>query len=350
MGLSYRAVQWNRHKKVYDLCVLAGILLWLTAFAGISLAVHPDITAETLLIRGLGTAAFFLLHVVLSIGPLCRLWPRFLPLLYNRRHLGVMTFSLGLAHGLLSLFQFHAAGPLNPLASLFLSNRHYGSLSGFPFQTLGFAALLILFLMAATSHDFWLANLTAPVWKTLHMVVYLAYALLTAHVALGVLQSETGFLPAAALGVGLVWIVTIHLTAAFRETKQDRQELCQAVGSSSYQDACAADEIPDGRAKIVVAAGERVAIFRRGDNIWAVSNVCQHQNGPLGEGRIIDGCITCPWHGYQYLPESGRAPEPFTEAIPTFNLKIVQGRVFLDPRPNCPGTRVEPAVAPRSQG
>jgi nitrite reductase/ring-hydroxylating ferredoxin subunit len=30
------------------------------------------------------------------------------------------------------------------------------------------------------------------------------------------------------------------------------------------------------------------------------------QNGPLGEGRIVDGCITCPWHGYQYRPDTGR--------------------------------------------
>lgn len=39
--------------------------------------------------------------------------------------------------------------------------------------------------MAATSHDFWLKNLTAPVWKRLHMLVYAAYALLLAHLLLG---------------------------------------------------------------------------------------------------------------------------------------------------------------------
>ena len=50
--------------------------------------------------------------------------------------------------------------------------------------------LVILFVMAATSHDFWLANLTAPVWKALHMLVYVAYALLVGHVALGSLRPE----------------------------------------------------------------------------------------------------------------------------------------------------------------
>ena len=86
------------------------------------------------------------------------------------------------------------------LVSLFTANQRFTSLANFPFQPLGLAALLILFVMAATSHDFWLRNLTAPVWKRLHMLVYAAYALLVAHVTLGALQSETSPLLAALLG------------------------------------------------------------------------------------------------------------------------------------------------------
>ncbi len=152
--------------------------------------VHPQATIETLLIRAFGTAALLLLHIVLSVGPLCRLNPRFLPLLYNRRHLGVTTFVLGLAHGTFAIIQFHALGNVNPMVSVFVSNRRYSSLAEFPFQALGFFALIIFFPMAATSHDFWLRNLTAPSWKRLHMLVYVAYGLLVAHVTLGALQSE----------------------------------------------------------------------------------------------------------------------------------------------------------------
>jgi nitrite reductase/ring-hydroxylating ferredoxin subunit len=74
-----------------------------------------------------------------------------------------------------------------------------------------------------------------------------------------------------------------------------------------------------------------------------VSNVCQHQNGPLGEGRIIDGCITCPWHGYQYRPQDGCAPAPFTEKVPTFNVQIRNGEVWVAGKANPAGTAVEPA-------
>jgi len=68
------------------------------------------------------------------------------------------------------------------------------------------------------------------------------------------------------------------------------------------------------------------------------------QNGPLGEGKILDGCITCPWHGYQYRLETGASPPPFVEKVPTFNVRIENGRVLVHPKPNPPGARAEPAV------
>src|SRR6476660_5898671 len=63
-----------------------------------------------------------------------------------------------------------------------------------------------------------------------------------------------------------------------------------------------------------------------------------HQNGPIGEGRIIDGCVTCPWHGYQYRLEDGCAPAPFTEKLATYRVRVARGLVEVDPRPLAPGT------------
>lgn len=147
MSHGYRAVSWNRQKRIYDTVLAVGVAFYLALFIGLSALVNPNATIETLLIRAFGTCALLLLHVLLLIGPACRLWPRFLPLLYNRRHLGVTTFMLGLAHGVFALVQFHALGDLNPLVSLLVSNTRYTSLPDFPFQPLGLLALLILFLI-----------------------------------------------------------------------------------------------------------------------------------------------------------------------------------------------------------
>jgi len=154
MSVQYRAVGWNQQKRLYDAILAGSVALYLTLFVGIGALVHPNATAETPIIRGFGTAAILLLHVILGIGPLCRLNPRFLPLLYNRRHLGVTMFLLALVHGVFSIVQFHALGDRDPLVSAFVSNPRFGSFAQFPFQSLGVFALLILFVMAATSHDF----------------------------------------------------------------------------------------------------------------------------------------------------------------------------------------------------
>jgi nitrite reductase/ring-hydroxylating ferredoxin subunit/DMSO/TMAO reductase YedYZ heme-binding membrane subunit len=344
MSVQYGAIGWSRQKKIYDVVLVSLLAVYLGLFVGVGVWRNPNATAETLLIRAFGTAAFLLLHVVLCIGPLARLDPRFLPLLYNRRHLGVTTFLMGLAHGGFALIQFHALGNVNPLVSLFISNTRYRSVADFPFQSLGFFALVILFLMAATSHDFWLRNLSAPVWKSLHMLVYLAYGLLIAHVTLGALQSETSPVLASALIVGAGTVVCLHQGVAGRERRIDRAR--QQAAGDGFVEVCKVDRISEKCATIVPLSGERVAVFRYDGKVSAISNVCQHQNGPLGEGRIIDGCVTCPWHGYQYQPDTGASPAPFKEKVPTFRVKVVNGSVYVHPRPNAPGTYVEPARIP----
>src|SRR3954451_11783389 len=129
MSVQYGAISWNRQKKVYDVTLVSLLALYIAIFIGVGAWRNPNATAETLLIRALGAAAFLLLNVILCIGPLSRLDRRFLPLLYNRRHLGVTTFLLGLAHGGFGLVQFHALGNLNPLLSMFTTNSSSGCLS-----------------------------------------------------------------------------------------------------------------------------------------------------------------------------------------------------------------------------
>jgi len=340
MSVQYQAIGWNRQKRIYDSVVGAGAALYLAIFLGAGAWLHPNATIETLLIRGFGTLALLLLHLILVIGPLCRLDRRFLPLLYNRRHLGVTIFFAALVHGAFSMIQFHALGDVSPLVSLFGSNTRFDSVPDFPFQLLGFLALVILFLMAVTSHDFWLHNLSAPIWKRLHMLVYLAYTLLIAHVALGALQSETSLFLVAILSVGAGTVVTLHVAAGLKEARVDQEKR----ETSDFQEVCTVESIPEKRAKVVSINGERIAVFRYDGKISAISNVCRHQNGPLGEGKIIDGCVTCPWHGYQYLPDTGTSPAPFTDKVATYRTAVVGNRVMLDPKPCPPGTRIEPAM------
>lgn len=318
------------------------VVLYLLIFCTLQAVLFPNVTFETILIRATSTLAFLLLHIVLIIGPLCRLDARFLPLLYNRRHLGVTMFCIAAVHGVFSIIQFHSGGNADPLVSLFRSEQEYGQFSQFPFQPLGFVALLILFLMAATSHDFWLKNLSPRVWKTLHITVYAAYALIVGHVALGILQQETASVYAGIMGVGLATVVGFHLLAIVRPQRHDLHP--SGPADDGFVPVCSVNDIVENRAKTLLIDGENIALFRYEGKLVAVSNLCRHQNGPLGEGKIIDGCITCPWHGYQYLPENGQSPPPFKEKVETYAVRCVGDTVWVNPTPNPPGTPQTPAL------
>ena len=343
MGLEYSAVQWNRQKRIYDFVLAGGVGAFLILFGVVSKVLFPFVTDEIMLIRAFAAAAFVLLHIILCIGPLCRLDKSLLPLLYNRRHAGVTMCLLGVIHAVLVVITYHAGGDTNPILSIFKGSPLTASIAGVPFQPFGLFALVILLLMAATSHDFWLANLSAPVWKSLHMLVYIAFGLLVLHVTFGVLQAEVSAVYAVAAGVGLALVLGLHIAAAFKEAPTDRAR-DDAATDDGFVDACAVTDIAENRARIVCLSGERVAVFKYDGKVSAVSNVCQHQNGPLGEGKILDGCITCPWHGYQYAPETGASPPPFVEKVPTFNVRVKNGRVLVHPKPNPPGVRAEPAL------
>ncbi|MBO6575851.1 MAG: Rieske 2Fe-2S domain-containing protein [Rhodothermales bacterium] len=339
MGHAYQAVGWNRQKRIYDTVLLAGLALYLAAFVAGTFVLFPDATVETALIRAFGSAAFVLLHVVLIIGPLHRLFPGTAPLLYNRRHLGVTMFVMALAHAVLSTVQFHVLGPLNPVVSILTDGG--GPVEGtVPFQAFGLLALVVLFLMAATSHDFWLSRLSAVTWKRLHQGVYVAYAALIAHVAFGILHQPNGSVWGGIVLAGLTLVGGTHIAAAVR----DRRQRPASHAETDWIPVCAAVDIPDGRACSVEVAGESVAVFRSGRQVTALSGVCRHQGGPLWEGRVINGCAVCPWHGYEYDVQTGCAPDPFTERLPVFRVAVRKGHVYLDPTPLPPGTSVEPAT------
>jgi nitrite reductase/ring-hydroxylating ferredoxin subunit/DMSO/TMAO reductase YedYZ heme-binding membrane subunit len=335
MSAGFKAVQWNRRKIVYDVVLIAGVVLFVGTFMTVGALRHPpgDYPAWIgLRIKALGTCAFTMLTIILMIGPLARLSPRFLPLLYNRRHFGVLTFLVALAHAYSVVDWFAVQGAMGDLMNEMVASPGYGKFIGFPIKALGLTGLSVMFLLAATSHDFWLSFLTPRVWKALHMALYVAYGVLVMHVALGLMQDDRrSFIPIL-LGGSFALVTALHLAAARRE-----REMAQAA--RGWIPVGPPDSIPDKRARIIVApGGERIAVFRDGSEIGALTNLCAHQNGPLGEGCIINGLVTCPWHGYEYRLADGCAPPPFTEKLATYRLRLRDGIVEVDPNALPPGT------------
>jgi len=341
--MKYVPVQWNANKWMYDAILVAVITAYILIFLRLGTPaadIARPLSGAIVRMRAFGSAAFLMLTLILCIGPLARLDKRFLPILYNRRHFGVLTAVVAFTHASYVLGWYFAYSPTPTLLALLTSNTSYGQILGFPFESFGVAALLILAVLAATSHDFWLTFLSAPVWKSLHLLIYPAYIFVVAHVALGYYQDARDPAFAVIFFSGALAVAGLHAAAWLKE-----RHLKLTTGR--WIKACRPHDIADKRAVIVaITKQHRVAIFRNGDSYSAVSNTCAHQGGPLGEGKIVYGMVTCPWHGFSYKPCNGRAPAPFTEKIPTYNIKLEGGFLHIDSEANQPGTEVDPVIYP----
>ena len=347
MSVKYTPVQWNHNKWLYDAVMLIGVV----AFLSIFLFIIPDFLSHDFPInpqvhnaRAFGACAFVMLTVILCIGPLARLDKRFLPLLYNRRHFGVMTVFVALTHASYILNWYFAFSKSDKYAALLFANTSYGQIAGFPFEVFGILALLCLLVLAATSHDFWMKFLTPPVWKRMHLLVYVAYTAVIAHVFLGVVQDQQNeTVTTMFLGCGFL-VAALHAAVALREWRDGDK---RGAADAGWITVCDAQDIREGFARITVLPnGDRVAVFRQEGKLSAISNACAHQNGPLGEGKVIDCLVTCPWHGFQYNVTDGRSPAPFTEMVPTYHLRLQGNAVQVNTDANAPGTYVDPLPLP----
>ena len=81
---------------------------------------------------------------------------------------------------------------------------------------------------------------------------------------------------------------------------------------------------------VAVEAGTaRVMLYRRGDVISALSDVCPHAGGPLHEGEVDEsGCVTCPWHGSRFRLRDGAAVRgPASAPAAPYAVRVRDGRV-----------------------
>jgi 3-phenylpropionate/trans-cinnamate dioxygenase ferredoxin component len=70
------------------------------------------------------------------------------------------------------------------------------------------------------------------------------------------------------------------------------------------------NELPPGSARAVEVAGRSIGLFNVDGVIYAIDNICTHDNAPLSEGVVVDGCVVCPWHGAQFELATGQALTP----------------------------------------
>lgn len=90
-------------------------------------------------------------------------------------------------------------------------------------------------------------------------------------------------------------------------------------------------EIETGQVKVVEVGDEDVALCNVGGKIYAVANVCTHDDGPLGAGYLLGDEIECPRHGARFNVRTGAVKTlPAITPIPTFEVKIEGDDILVD--------------------
>jgi nitrite reductase/ring-hydroxylating ferredoxin subunit/uncharacterized membrane protein len=88
------------------------------------------------------------------------------------------------------------------------------------------------------------------------------------------------------------------------------------------------DELAAGRPVCARAGDVNVLIVRDGDGIHALDDRCTHRGGPLHEGEVADGCVTCPWHGSRFRLTDGSVERgPASSPQPLYETRVSDGRV-----------------------
>jgi 3-phenylpropionate/trans-cinnamate dioxygenase ferredoxin subunit len=92
----------------------------------------------------------------------------------------------------------------------------------------------------------------------------------------------------------------------------------------------AVDTLPRDRGLLVTVGDDRIAMFRVGDEVYAIGDRCSHAEASLSEGFLSDREVECPRHGSEFSLETGEALSlPATKPVPTYEVEVEDGVVYV---------------------
>jgi 3-phenylpropionate/trans-cinnamate dioxygenase ferredoxin subunit len=90
------------------------------------------------------------------------------------------------------------------------------------------------------------------------------------------------------------------------------------------------EDFPDEAGVRVEVAGQRIAMFRVGEEVFALGDRCSHAEASLSEGEVFDDEVECPRHGAAFGLADGRPRSlPATSPVPVYKVDVEDGVVYL---------------------
>jgi 3-phenylpropionate/trans-cinnamate dioxygenase ferredoxin subunit len=92
----------------------------------------------------------------------------------------------------------------------------------------------------------------------------------------------------------------------------------------------ALSDLPEDRGVRVEIGEHRIAVFRLGDDVYAVGDRCSHAEASLAEGEVFGTEVECPRHGSAFDLRTGKPGAlPATRPVPVYPVEVVDGDVML---------------------
>jgi len=102
----------------------------------------------------------------------------------------------------------------------------------------------------------------------------------------------------------------------------------------TWQPAIADEELREGDLKRVAIADVPVLVTRQQGRVYALTEICSHLGGPLAEGTVEAGCVTCPWHGSRFRLKDGSIVNgPATFPQPVYETQVRDGMIEVRATP-----------------
>jgi len=96
-----------------------------------------------------------------------------------------------------------------------------------------------------------------------------------------------------------------------------------------YVQVAAFEEVPNGERIFVDIDEHSIVIFNVAGKLFAIADVCSHDDGPVGDGELeSDFEINCPRHGARFDIRTGEAKTlPAIIDIPAYPVRVVSGQI-----------------------
>jgi nitrite reductase/ring-hydroxylating ferredoxin subunit len=97
-----------------------------------------------------------------------------------------------------------------------------------------------------------------------------------------------------------------------------------------YQKLARLDELPEGALLEIVQGDDLYALCNVAGEVRAIAGVCPHHGGPLGQGALEGGIVTCPWHAWEFDTATGVCVFIPDLRIPTYPVRVEAGDILVD--------------------